>query len=108
MKGFGNINEIMKKAQKMQDQIEEKKEELAEKRVEATAGGGMVKVIADGNEKIVDIEIDKEVVDPEDVEMLEDLILAALTEVKEKVREMTKDELGGLAGGLDLPNIPGL
>mgnify|MGYP006280467323 CR=1 FL=1 len=108
MKGFGNINEIMKKAQKMQDEIEEKKEKLAESRVEATAGGGMVKVIANGNQEIIDVQIEKEVVDPEDVEMLEDLILAAINEVHEKASELAEEELGGLAGGLDLPNIPGL
>lgn len=108
MKGFGDINDIMKKAQKMQDEIEEKKEELAEKRVEATTGGGMVKVIANGNEEIMDIQIEEEVVDSEDVEMLEDLILAAVNEVQNKVQDMAKEELGGLAGGLDLPNIPGL
>lgn len=108
MKGFGNINEIMKKAKKMQDQLEEKKEELAKEKVEATAGGGMVKVVANGNEEIIDIKIDKEVVDPEDVEMLEDLILAAVNEVQDKVKKLVKDKLGGLTGGLDLPNIPGL
>ena len=108
MKGFGNIKDIMKKAQKMQDELKEKREELAEKRVEASSGGGMVKVIANGNEEIIDIQIDEEVVDPEDVEMLEDLILAALKDVKEQVEELAKEELGGMAGGLDLPNIPGL
>ena len=108
MKGFGNIKDIMKKAQKMQDELKEKREELAEKRVEASSGGGMVKVIANGNEEIIDIQIDEEVVDPEDVEMLEDLILAALKDVKEQVQELAKEELGGMAGGLDLPNIPGL
>jgi len=108
MKGFGNLNNIMKKAQEMEEKINEKKEELSEKRVEATAGGGMVKVTANGNDEIVDIEIDKEVVDPEDVEMLEDLILAAVNEVQDKVQEMAKEELGSLTGGLDLPNIPGL
>ncbi|MFW6013315.1 MAG: YbaB/EbfC family nucleoid-associated protein [Candidatus Bipolaricaulota bacterium] len=108
MKGFGNINKIMEKAQEMQDQIEEKKEKLEQQRVEATAGGGMVKVVANGNDKIVDIQIDEEVVDPDDVEMLEDLIVAAINEAQEKVQELAKEELGGLAGGLDLPNIPGL
>lgn len=108
MKGFGNIKDIMKKAQKMQDELEEKREKLAEKEVEASSGGGMVKVVANGNEEIIDIQIDEEVVDPEDVEMLEDLILAALKDVKEQVEEIAKEELGGMAGGMDLPNIPGL
>ncbi len=108
MKGFGNIKDIMQKAQKMQDELEEKKEKLAEEEVEASSGGGMVKVVANGNEEIIDIEIDPEVIDPEEVEMLEDLILAALKDVKEQVEELAKDELGGMAGGMDLPNIPGL
>lgn len=108
MKGFGNIKDIMKKAQKMQDELEEKREKLAEKEVEASSGGGMVKVVANGNEEIIDIQIDEEVVDPEEVEMLEDLILAALKDVKEQVEELAKEELGGMAGGMDLPNIPGL
>lgn len=108
MKGFGNINDIMKKAQKMQDELEKKRQELADKKVEATSGGGMVKVIANGNEDIVDIKIDQEVVDPEDTEMLEDLILAAVNNAKEKAKELTKEEMGDIAGGLDLPNLPGL
>ena len=66
MKGFGNINNIMQKAQEMQEELEKKQEELAEKEVEATAGGGMIKVVMNGNEEVVDISIEKEVIDPED------------------------------------------
>jgi len=108
MKGFGNINNIMQKAQEMQEELEKKQEELAEKEVEATAGGGMVKVVMNGNEEVVDISIEKEVVDPEDTEMLEDLILAAVNNAKEKAEEMKQEEMGDIAGGMDLPNIPGL
>ena len=108
MKGFGNINNIMKKAQEMQEELEKKQEELAGKKVEATSGGGMVKVVVNGNEEVVDITIEKEVVDPEDTEMLEDLILAAVNNAKEKAQEMKQEEMGDIAGGLDLPNIPGL
>lgn len=108
MKGFGNINNIMQKAQEMQEELEKKQEELAEKEVEATAGGGMVKVVMNGNQEVVDISIEKEVVDPEDSEMLEDLILAAVNNAKEKAEEMKQEEMGDIAGGMDLPNIPGL
>ncbi len=108
MKGFGNINNIMQKAQEMQEELEKKKEELAKKKVEATSGGGMVKVVMNGNEEVVDIKIEREVVDPEDTDMLEDLILAAVNNAKEKADEMKQEEMGDIAGGLDLPNIPGL
>ena len=108
MKGFGNINNIMQKAQEMQEELEKKQKELAEKEVEATAGGGMVKVVMNGNQEVVDIRIEKEVVDPEDTEMIEDLILAAVNNAKEKAEEMKQDEMGDIAGGMDLPNIPGL
>ncbi len=108
MKGFGNINNIMQKAQEMQEELEKKKEELAEKEVEATAGGGMIKVVMNGNEEVVDISIEKEVIDPEDPEMLEDLILAAVNNAKEKAGEMKQEEMGDITGGMDLPNIPGL
>ncbi|MBS3787991.1 YbaB/EbfC family nucleoid-associated protein [Candidatus Bipolaricaulota bacterium] len=108
MKGFGNINNIMQKAQEMQEELEKKQEELAEKEVEATAGGGMVKVVMNGNQEVVDINIEKEVVDPDDPEMLEDLILAAVNNAKEKAEELKQEEMGDIAGGMDLPNIPGL
>ncbi|MBS3736725.1 MAG: YbaB/EbfC family nucleoid-associated protein [Candidatus Bipolaricaulota bacterium] len=108
MKGFGNINNIMQKAQEMQEELEKKQEELAEKEVEATAGGGMVKVVMNGNQEVVNISIEKEVVDPDDPEMLEDLILAAVNNAKEKAEEMKQEEMGDIAGGMDLPNIPGL
>ncbi|MCF7891297.1 YbaB/EbfC family nucleoid-associated protein [Candidatus Bipolaricaulota bacterium] len=108
MKGFGNINNIMKKAQEMQEELKKKKEELAEKEVEATSGGGMVKVVVNGNEEVIDIKIEKEVIDPDDSEMLEDLILAAVNNAKEKAREIKEEEMGDITGGMDLPNIPGL
>lgn len=108
MKGFGNINNIMQKAQEMQEELKKKKEELAEKQVEATSGGGMVTVVVNGNEEVIDINIEKEVIDPEDSEMLEDLVLAAVNNAKEKAREIKEEELGDITGGMDLPNIPGL
>ena len=103
--GMGNVLKQIKKAQEL---IQKKQEELQNLRVEASSGGGMVKVVANGREEIVDIHIDKEVVDPEDVEMLEDLILAAIKEAQAKAKETAQKEMGEVMGNLGLPNIPGL
>lgn len=102
MKGFGNI---LKEAQKLQAQLEAIREEAAKKRVEATAGGGMVTVEANGNQEIVSVKIDREVINPEDSQMLEDLILAATNEALRKAREMMQAEMGKLAGGLRIPGL---
>ena len=101
----GNMNNLMKQAQRMQRQMEEAQKELEEKEVEAAAGGGAVKVKVSGKKEIVAVTIDPEVVDPEDVEMLEDLLVAAVNEGMRKIDEMTEAEMGKLTGGL---NIPGL
>ncbi len=102
MKGMGNM---MKQAQKLQSKMMKMQEELAEKVVDTTSGGGMVKVVANGKQEIVSITIEQEVVDPEDTEMLQDLILAAVNDALDKSREMVSSQMGKLAGGL---NIPGL
>jgi len=102
MKGMGNM---MKQAQKLQAKMLSLQEELADRTVETTSGGGMVKVVANGKQQIVSIEMEKEVVDPEDVEMLQDLILAAINDALAKSQEMVSSEMGKLTGGL---NIPGL
>ena len=102
MKGFGNI---MKEAQKLQAQMEQMQAEAAKKTVEATAGGGMVTVVANGKQEIVSIKIDKEVINPEDGQMLEDLVLAACNEALRKSREMMQAELGKLTGGLKIPGL---
>lgn len=104
----GGMKEAMKQVKKMQELMEQKQQELAAKRVEASSGGGMVKVIANGREEIVDIELSKEVVNPDDIEMLEDLILAAIKEAQAKSKELAQREMAGLMGQLGLPNIPGL
>lgn len=104
----GGMKDAMKQVKKMQEMMEQKQQELANKRVEAAAGGGMVKVVANGKEEIVDIQIAKEVVNPDDVEMLEDLILAAIKEAQAKSKELAQREMAGLMGQLGLPNIPGL
>jgi DNA-binding YbaB/EbfC family protein len=80
-------------------------EELADKTIEASAGGGMVKVVANGRQQVVSLEIEKEVVDPDDVEMLQDLVLAAVNDALAKSQEMVSGEMSKLTGGL---NIPGL
>ena len=102
MKGFGNI---MKEAQRLQQQMAAMQEEIAKKRVEATAGGGMVTVEANGMQEIVAIKIDPEVVNRDDVQMLEDLVLAACNEALRKSRELVQQELGKLTGGLKIPGL---
>lgn len=102
MKGFGNI---LKEAQKLQAQLEAVREEVAKKKVEATAGGGMVTVEANGSQEIVSIRIDREVITPDDPQMLEDLVLAACNEALRKSREMVQAEVGKIAGGLKIPGL---
>ncbi len=103
MGGFGgmNINQLMKEAKKMQSDMEKSQEELAAKDFEATAGGGAVYVKVSGNKELKEIKIQKEVVDPEDVEMLQDLIL---TSVNEALRKVDSEQ----AASLGKYNIPGL
>lgn len=103
--GNKGIQDLLKQAQKMQKKISKNQEELADKTVEASAGGGMVKVVMSGNQEVLSINIEKEVVDPDDVEMLEDLILAAVEEGRKKVKELVESQMSGIAGGM---NIPGL
>ncbi len=100
-----NMNTMMKQAQKLQKKMLKTQQELASKTVEASAGGGMVKVIANGSQKIESIVLEKEVVDPEDIEMLQDLVLAAVNDALNKSQEMVSSEMNKLTGGL---NIPGL
>lgn len=99
----GNMNNIMKQAQKMQRQMEEMQKELETKTVEATAGGEAVKVVVNGRKEIVEIELKPEVVDPEDIEMLQDLILAAVNEGLRKADEMVNSQMSTITGGLNLP-----
>ena len=102
MKGFGNI---MKEAQRLQQQMEALQEEVARKKVEATAGGGMVTVEANGKQEIVSIKIDPEVINKDDAQMLEDLVLAACNEALRKSRDLVQQELGKLTGGLKIPGL---
>jgi DNA-binding YbaB/EbfC family protein len=102
MKGLGKM---MKQAQQLQSKMLKLQEEMAEKTVESSAGGGMVKVVANGRQQIVSIQIEQEVVDPDDVEMLQDLILAAVNDALTKAQDLVSGEMSKLTGGM---NIPGL
>ncbi len=104
MKGFGNM---MKQIKLMQQKMQKIQEELAEKKVEGSAGGGMVTAVVNGKQELLEIKIDKEVVDSEDVEMLQDLIVAAVNQALKKSQEMMNEEMAKLTGGLGI-NIPGL
>lgn len=104
MGGGMNMNNLMKQAQKMQKQMEEATKELEDKEVEATAGGGVVSVKVSGKKEVISVKIAPEAVDPDDVEMLEDLIMAATNEAFRKMEELSQSSMskitGGLGGGL--------
>jgi len=102
---FGNISKMMKQAQKIQKEMARIQEELKDKIVEASSGGGMVTVKVNGKQEVLEIKIKPEVVDPEDVEMLEDLILAAVNEAIKNSQELAASEMAKITGNL---NIPGL
>jgi DNA-binding YbaB/EbfC family protein len=102
-----DMGRIMKQAQKLQEKMGKLQEELAQQTVEASTGGGMVKVIATGKREIQSIEISPEVVDPDDIEMLQDLMLAAINEALRKAEELATAEMGKIAGGMNM-KIPGL
>ncbi|ODS31101.1 MAG: hypothetical protein SCARUB_03784 [Candidatus Scalindua rubra] len=112
MKGFGNLGNMMKQMQKqavgMQKKIEEVQESLKERVIEASSGGGMVTVHVNGRQELLSIKIDPEVVDPNDVQMLEDLVLAAVTQGLKKSQEMYQEEMNKLTGGLNIPGLSNL
>ena len=97
-----NINAMMKQAQEMQERL---KKQMAELRVEATAGGGMVTVTVNGTKQVLSIKLDPEVVSKDDVEMLQDLIVAAVNDAGRKVDEQLAQSMGGLMGGLKIPGL---
>lgn len=99
----GNMQQMIKQAQKMQANIAKLQEELEAREYEASAGGGMVTVKANGKKEILSLEIKPEAVDPEDVEMLQDMVMAAVNEVLRKIEEASNAEMGKLTGGLNLP-----
>jgi DNA-binding YbaB/EbfC family protein len=102
------LGDLMRQAQKMQEEMMKAQEEAKKKTVEATAGGGMVSVVASGAGEIISIKIEKDVVNPEDVEMLQDLILAASNEALRRAQELVSDEMSKLTGGLQIPGMGGL
>ena len=107
MGGFGgmNMNNLMKQAKKMQEEMQKSQEELSSKEFDATAGGGAISVKVTGEKVIKEIKIKPDVVDPEDVEMLEDLVLSAINEALKKADEETSSKMGKLTGGLNIPGM---
>ncbi len=105
-----NVNKMMAQVQQMQEQMRQAQEDLAKETVSASAGGGAVKATMTGGMELVSIEIDPEVVDPEDVEMLQDMVMAAVNEAMNSSQELANKKLGGVTGGLgDLGlNLPGM
>ncbi len=99
----GNMNNMLKQAQRMQRQMEERQKELEEKEFTATAGGGAVSITVSGKKTISKVKIDPDAVDPEDVEMLEDLIMAAANEALGQAEEANAELMGSISGGLNLP-----
>ncbi|SET13491.1 hypothetical protein SAMN05421676_1035 [Salinibacillus kushneri] len=103
--GMGNMNNMMKQMQKMQKKMMQAQEELHEKSFEATSGGGMVKVVANGKKEITDMEINEEAVDPDDVEMLQDLVLAAVNDVIKQIEDETNSTMGQFTKGMNIPGF---
>jgi DNA-binding YbaB/EbfC family protein len=108
MKGVPNMGKLMKQAQQLQAKMAKMQEELGEKTVEASAGGGMVVAIANGRQEIVSIHIEQEVIDPDDAEMLQDLIMAAVNDALNRAKEMMNEEMGNLTKGMNIPGLPGM
>lgn len=108
MKGLGNMGNLMKQAKKLQEEFAKKQAEIAEMKIDASSGGGMVTATVSGQGELLNLKIEKEVVDPEDAEMLVDLIIAAVQEAQKKAQEAAQEKLGPLAQGINLPGMPGL
>ena len=100
-----NMQQIMRQAQKMQKKMEEAQAEAAAQVVEASAGGGMVSVKVNGKQELLEVVIEKDVVNPDDVEMLQDLIVAAVNEGMKKAQQLMQDKLQGITGGLNIPEM---
>lgn len=103
--GGMNMGKMMKQVQKMQEQMQKLQEELEERTVEATVGGGVVSVTASGKKELRAIKISPEAVDPDDIEMLQDLILAAVNEALNKADEMVASEMQKITGGMKIPGL---
>ena len=105
MRGGGNMQQMMKQMQKMQKKMAQEQEKLKEERIVGTAGGGMVAVTVTGHKEVVDVEIKEEAEDPDDIEMLQDLVLAATNEAMNKADELTQERLGKHTQGLNIPGM---
>ena len=101
----GGMNQMLKQAKKMQQQMEQMQEEIYAREIESSAGGGAVKVKVNGRQEVLEVQIKPEVVDPEDVEMLQDLILTAVNDALKQAQDMMTNEMGKLTGGLKLPGL---
>ena len=108
MKGMPNMGKLMKQAQQLQTKMAKMQEELSEKTVEASAGGGMIIAVANGKQELVSIQIEREVIDPEDAEMLQDLIMAAVNDALNRAKEMMNEEMGKVTQGMNIPGMPGM
>lgn len=102
---MNNLGNIMKQAKKMQERMGQLQQELETRTIEAQSGGGMVKVVVNGKFEVVSLKIEKEVVNPEDVDMLQDLIVAAINEGIRKAQEMASQEMAKITGGLNIPGM---
>ena len=103
--GLGNLGNIMKQAMDLKDNMENIKEELAQKQVEASAGGGMVTVVVNGKMEILSIKIDPDIIDKEDPELLETLVAAAVNEGVRKAQDLMKEKMLEMTGGIDIPGL---
>ena len=102
------LGDLMRQAQKLQEEMMKAQEEAKKKTVEATAGGGMVTVVANGAGTLISIKIEKDVVNPDDVDMLQDLVLAAANEALRRAQELVSEDMSKLTGGMQLPGLGGL
>ena len=102
----GNMQQMLKQAQRMQANIAKLQEELEAREYEASAGGGMVKVTVNGEMELVNLTIDPDALDPEDVDMLQDMIMAAVNEAVRGVNELANKQMGAITGGLNIPGMP--
>lgn len=108
MKGMPNMGQLMKQAQQIQTKMAKLQEDLGDRTVEASSGGGMVMVVANGRQEVLSIKIEPEVIDPDDTEMLQDLIMAAVNDALTRAKDMVNEEMGKLTKGMNIPGMPGL
>ena len=105
MPGGANMNQILKQAQKMQEEMQKAQAELEAKEVEASVGGGVVTAKVNGKKEVVSIEIKPEVVDPDDIEMLQDLIMSAVNQAMKQIDDIQASQIGRLTGGMNMPGL---